>query len=103
MNATFLGWLLFSLAMLRLAGYRLEACESGFRERRNLRQQRIALGRRDRDGLDLAGIDEAFRCCATGERQVDLATDQVIDRRTRALVGNMHELGAGDRVEFLER
>ena len=75
----------------------------GLGDRGHLRQQRIALGRRDRQRLHLAAVDQRLRRSAARERQVDLAADQVVDRRSRPLVRNVHELRSGGRVELLQR
>src|SRR2546430_16604942 len=61
---------------------------------RHVRQKRYSLGARYREGLDLAASDELQRLRNTRYKDIDMATDEIVERRRPALVGNMHQLHA---------
>ena len=78
----------------------IEALEAlGLRQGRHVGERRRALGRGDRDGLQVAGLQERHDRRHAGNRQLDVTADRIGDRGCRAAVGNVQELGAGQRVD----
>ena len=70
-------------------------------EVRHVRQRGQALGRLDRQGAQLAGLDMGHGRGQVVELRVDLAGDHVVQRRARATVGHVHHVGIGQRLEQL--
>ena len=57
------------------------------------------LRRRDRQHLQLAGIDMRTNRHLIIEHDIDAARDQIVQRRRTALVGHVQHVDAGDGLE----
>ena len=62
-------------------------------------RQRLRAGQAQR--LERAGLDMRLRVERTGDHHVDLATEQVADRRRRALVGHIQDIQPGHHLHAL--
>ena len=81
--------------------HRLVAGQRRFRDRRQVREDRRALGAGHRERPHLALLHQRDRRRQRAEINPDMAADQIGQRRRAALVGNMGQLDAGDGSEIL--
>ena len=79
------------------------ARKSRLREGRHLRKERGAPGAGHAQRVDRAGEDVTMRVRNRADQHADMAAEQIVERRTRALVGHMRELHAGPIGEQLDR
>jgi len=76
---------------------------AGLGDRRHVGQVDQALARRHREQAQLAGLDRRLRRQQVDEHDLDLAAEQVLQRRRAALVGDVHQIDAGQGFEQLGR
>ena len=75
----------------------MEARQAGFVHSRDLRRRRHSLVGRDRVSPDRAALHMPHGIRGLIDHQVDLSGDEILQRRSRAAVGNELKLGA-DRI-----
>src|SRR5712672_877502 len=80
---------------------RLEVGHARFDEGRDVGQDRLALGGRDREDARLAGLVQLERRGHLGEHQVDVTRDEVVDGGRRAAVRHVEHADAGLAAEQL--
>ena len=84
-------------------GDRAEARHAGLREGRQLGRGLGALQIGDREDLQLAGAMQRHRGRERIEEHVDVAGDDIGERRLRAAIGDRHHLDAGLHFELRRR
>ncbi|HSJ40685.1 MAG TPA: hypothetical protein VK955_06490 [Xanthobacteraceae bacterium] len=83
----------------RVPGFHEEVRNDGFVHRGQIGEVGAAFERGHRQAADQPGLDLRQSIGHVGERKVDLAGKHRRSRLRTALEGNMHDLGAGARLE----
>ena len=85
----------------RVPGVGFAARHAGLRQTGNVRERGDALFGGDRKNSCFARLVQLKRGRELVEHHIDMTGDQVVERRRRALIGHMDELGVRDRLEQL--